>query len=106
MSRTIRRKNSPFEHHHVGCDYIKVSGFFYWQEIQLTKKDKKYWKQYWKYHSDNHSGVHNSPGRFRRYLNKLWNSQDKQELIRFLKDPDNYEPVFNPRRNNANWEWF
>lgn len=105
MSRTIRRKNSYCENDHVGWDFIRMHAFYVWRAGIIPKYSKKWYQQYWNYHKDNHPGQWTAPKFYHKFWHKTWKMEDKQEITRFIKEPEQYEPLFNPRKNNADWDW-
>ena len=101
MSRTIRRKN-----------YVppRTRNIFPRLDIDEENKESYYWSKrsylprIIRYHMD---GVKdgNAPKYYRKILDSSKKMMDKQEIIRFLKDPENYDPVFVMRKKDANW-WY
>lgn len=117
MSRTVRRKNSSRRHGRGGHyipDGFKTAGYYTvyeggWYEEKTyhapaTKRDRfKIWRSL---HGESSNGNAFSPGREYRNARMRENrSINKQELVRWMKNPDGYEPMFEANPRSCWWDW-
>ncbi len=124
MSRTVRRKNSKRTHGRGGHwipDGFKTAGYyteydchFEWNEPdwdgprytyrEPTKTERfKTWQML---HGESSNGNAFSPGREYRNARMRENrSINKQELVRWMKNPENYEPLFEANPRSCWWDW-
>ena len=86
MSRTYRMKNTPVEY----APYLR--------------KGKTLMRWLHRHFGDMSAGVRNAPKWFRKSLERRREAQDKQALYQALVTGDDLS--VNPRKRNANWEWW
>lgn len=69
-----------------------------------TEKERfKIWK--W-FHGESSSGNSFSPGHsYRKTRMRENRSINKQELVRWIKNPENYEPMFEEDPRSCWWDW-
>ncbi len=125
MSRTIRRKNIKRGSHLIP-DGFKLAGYYTQVNfkpipIKYSNGEKIYFKvvpeysepttrerfERWKlFHGESKSRNSMSPGRYYRNSRMTENrSINKQELIKWLKNPDDYEPLFEDNPRSCMWDW-
>ena len=117
MSRTVRRKNSSRTHGRGGHyipDGFKTAGYYTEYDGNWSYSDKVFREptkrerfDTWKLlHGESPNGNAFSPGREYRKMRMRENrSINKQELVRWMKNPETYEPLFeyDPRSCWRDW---
>lgn len=103
MSRTIRRtrdkrrNKSGRSNFDDWCthDWVHMEGNSRcWVKVKL--EGKAYWKGWWRFHSDRLTGWGNPKG-CRVESNRIARAQNKEEIIRYFKDPDYEVLIRKPR---------
>ena len=124
MSRTVRRKNSSRTHGRGGHyipDGFKTAGYYTqydyhssWKEPDWDGPDYTYREptkrerfKVWKWlHGESSNGNAFSPGHGYRNARMRENrSINKQELVRWMKNPETYEPLFEDDPRSCWWDW-
>lgn len=109
MSRTYRCKNAR------DCDpkrYLKSlkshdetawNGGWYWD----YPDDKRELFHNWYFaHGESRHANHRTPGKwYRKNREGELRSRSAQEIHRYLKDPDNYEPMVSENPKSHYWDW-
>lgn len=119
MSRTFRRKNYELQNATSWDRQGRKAGGFYTEKVwnrgstwswgwytyrPMTERERN--EAYWFNHGESKSAQSWSPGRSYRSMRMRENrSINKQELIKFLKNPDTYEPMFEDNPRNCWWDW-
>ncbi len=124
MSRTVRRKSNSKRSGRSGwyvpegfktagyyteCDYHSFYSEPKWDGPQFTYREPtkaerfKIWKLL---HGESSHGNAFSPGiEYRKMRMRENRSINKQEIIRWMKNPDNYEPMCEANSRSCWWDW-
>jgi hypothetical protein len=124
MSRTVRRKNSNRRHGRGGwhivdgfkiagyytvCDYHSVYAEPDWDGPRYTYREPTKRERFrtWKWmHGESSHGNAFSPGKeYRNNRMRQNRSINKQEVVRWMKNPENYEPMFEADPRSCWWDW-
>lgn len=121
MSRTFRRKNYEIQNATSWDRKGRKAGGFYteavWNRAEGThwssgwytyrpKTERERAEAYWRNHGESGTSSSNSPSAWHRQVRQRENrSINKEELIKFLKNPDTYEPMFEENPRNCWWDW-
>lgn len=121
MSRTFRRKG--YEHetgrswygsggkiagYYTEYDYVWCEDEEYrWREsVYRAPTEAEYNTRFWRVHGE--SSHHNAwtPGpEFRKNRMRENRMINKEELNKWIRNPDNYEPLFEADPRNCWWDW-
>lgn len=125
MSRTVRRRHDKSTNKYYGSrlipDGFKIAGYYTqydyhsrWAEPEWDgpiytyrepTKEERYKTWNW-LHGESSNGNERSPGRSYRNARMRENrSINKQELIRWMKNPDDHEPLFEDDPRSCRWDW-
>ncbi len=123
MSRTIRCNGSRQRRYHGWWipDGFKTAGYYTEYDYhspyrepewdgptetyrEPTKRERfKRWKAY---HGESSHKNARTPGwEYRNMRMRENRSINKQEIIRWMKDPDNYEPMCEANPRSCHWDW-
>ena len=126
MSKTFRRKNYEdtqgaswdrggrkrygyYAQHDYVCsvwnattnEYVS-EGYWYYREATTAEMIKEFWRV----HGESRSAQEWSPGRdYRKIRNKENRSITRHELFKFMKNPDEYEPMVEANPRDCHWDW-
>ena len=116
MSRTFRRKNYEFTDQSSWKNrgrktfgyYTETNRASYYERLETYREPTKleFFKKYWKIHSD---GDRNrwTPSRDYRHPRIVQNRRiNDAELFRCVKNLDHYEPLFEERPRDCDWDWY
>jgi hypothetical protein len=107
MSRTIRRKNDKWEYKWVCHEWEWINeDTQYRQLIWIPITGIRKAQEIAEYHEDKPPGVRNCPAHFRRAKNKRTRSREKARTRRMLREGNFNNYYFNPRKRDANWDWW
>jgi len=101
MSRTTRRKNMRLPKW-SRLKLVRVRPHF-WMYAPRTEEELK--EKLRELRMDNHQPWDSPPAWFRRELNRLRRTRDKQETYRVIINGIYYEYSYDPRRRDARWLW-
>ena len=109
MSKTIRNRHYhwtwPRDGSKIALNYTESD---YDREVGYTYREptpREAYKTFRWLHLDHHRNTV-SPGREYRNGRMVENRAiNKQELYRWMKNPDNYEPLFEEEPRDCKWDW-
>ncbi len=103
MSRTYRRKNG-WDNPTYDFSY-EINGFV--QKIYYSKNSKEYHLAQVKYHRDNSNYRKSAPHWFvNLFCERKLRQQSKQELKKWLKNPNEIEPMVPLFIRDAGWKYW
>jgi hypothetical protein len=114
MSRTYRRKGYE-DTQGTSWDRRgrKTAGYYTktdwnWntgEQIYSIPNKRDSFRLFWWAHGDHGWSFWVAPGEYRTLWMKRNRSFNKQELVRWLKTPEDYEPLFEHKIRGSWWEW-
>lgn len=115
MSRTYRRKNFEQTRNNswavrgfkTNGHYTASDGYWGWDKMEVFRpatKQERWEKDKWR-HGESRHASERSPNRYHRnYREVRHRMRCKQEIIKFMKDPD-YEPNYYEEPDSCLWDW-
>lgn len=102
MSKTYRRKNKTWNFNPY--QYSFDNGYLH--RLPLNKDSQEFKKEKAHFHSDSYNGMGVPHWYVNTFFEKPNRRKTKQELLKWIKNPENYEVLLRKHTKDAGWSYW